>query len=97
MGLFSSKTSVNNVSNVDVTVAAQIENTIINDDSRLQAMVDKLAEGNTIDRSVALATAQSQVEIAKAEASQTDKLIEMVKAAIITAAVGFAFNQLAKR
>lgn len=95
----SSSTTVS--SNVSVTVNPEIKNTIINDDSRLQAMVDAIVGGNEDARTVAMASAQATVEVAKAQAAQseanTEKIAAVVQNAAITAVVGFVVLQLIKR
>ena len=96
-----SKTTTTVSNNTTVNVAADITNTIVNDDSRLQALVDKLAEGNEDQRAVIMATAQAQVEVAKAQAAQaeanTEKITDTIKSALITAVIGYAVTQMLRR
>lgn len=96
-----SSSSATNVTNVSVEVNPDIENNVIVDDSRLQAMVDAIVEGNEDQREAALVVAKTQVEIAKAQAAQSsqsqDKWIEVVKNAVITAVVGFLITQALKK
>ncbi len=100
MGIFGgggSSSSATNTTNVEVTVNPEITNTVVVDDSRLQKMIDKLAEGNEI----AAASVQSQADATKAaalvSASNADKLAETIKAAVITAVVGLAVTRMLGR
>lgn len=96
-----SSSSASASTNVSVTVNPEIKNTIINDDSRLQSMVDAIVGGNEDARAVALASAQATVEVAKAQVAQseanTEKIAAVVQNAAITAAVGFVVLQMLKR
>lgn len=99
MGVFGGSSSSNQSTNVSVTVNPEITNTIINDDSRLQALVDAVVGGNAEARVVALASAQANVEIAKAQLAQSDSQVEeigkMIQSAVITAVVGFLVVKVA--
>lgn len=92
-----SSSSATNTTNVSVEVNPEITNQIVVDDSRLQAMIDKLAQGNEI----AAASVQAQADATKAaaavSASNADKLAETIKAAVVTAVVGIAVTNLLRR
>lgn len=96
-----STSSATNTTNVQVDVSPNITNEINIDDSRLQAMVDAIVEGNEDQREAALVVAKTQVEIAKAQAAQSaqsqDKWIEVVKNAVITAVIGYLITQALKK
>lgn len=96
-----SSSSSSSSTNVSVTVNPQISNTIVNDDARLQSLVDKLAEGNADQRAIIMATAEAQVEVAKAQAAQaaanTEKVTDTIKNAVMTAVIGFAVTQMLRR
>ncbi|WP_341894309.1 hypothetical protein [Ferrovibrio terrae] len=84
-----------------VTVNPEITNTIINDDSRLQALVDTLAAGNADQRQALTMQAEAAVELARAQAAVAEKnagtISDTIKSAVLTAVIGFAVTQMLRR
>lgn len=97
-GLFGGGSTTTTVSNnAQITVSPNIQNTIINDDSRLQGLVDAIVQNGNQQIQVTALQAEATLEAAQAqqktaEATSSALTAGLTRAAIIGAVATLAVN-----